>query len=172
MKRVQFYRLLVFIGVALAVLAGGFYIGGKYGFDIFKSQARKQAEVAAIEADLNMGLNEGRIANTTGRIKSMDTKTGSLVLLDQTLGTVYKAPGGFVERTILIDARTTLVKEESSGGPHFVIGIGELRPGQSVAAYLAKNDFSENNALAKEVVLYEYIPAYTPSAPTLAGQGL
>ena len=159
MKKSQFSQFLVFIAITLIVLGAGFYIGVTYGPNALRTEAQRKAEIVAIEKDLSSGLNTGHFSTVTGRIKLVNAQAGTFVFLDQTLGVITKAPGGVVERTIVTDNHTILAKEETAGGPHFPIRISELRPGQSVAIYLVKSDLSEDNAAAKEVVVYEYIPA-------------
>lgn len=166
MRKERLLKWVIFIVLLLAVMSAGFYWGATYGLDIFKSEARKQAEIAAIEKDLVSGLSEGRTANVMGRIKSIDPKTGVISFLDQTLGAVYKAPRGVVTRIIQIDERTLIVKEEAAGGPHFLIRVDQLKAGQLAAIYLAASDFKTDKAIAKEII----IPVYAPLDAALAGQ--
>jgi hypothetical protein len=166
MRKDRLLKWVVFIVLLLAVMGAGFYWGATYGLDIFKSEARRQAEIATIEKDLVTGLSEGRTANVVGRIRSVDPETGTISFLDQTLGAVYKAPGGVVARIIQFDKQTLIVREEVAGGPHFLIRADQLKAGQLVAIYLAAADFKTDKAVAKEII----VPVYAPLDPDLAGQ--
>lgn len=147
-----------YVAFALVVLVAGYYVGGKYGFDIFKTQNQKQLEISEVEKTLNENLDKGLTSTVGGRVLAVDMVNRSIRFADQTLGVIRKAPGGIVERIILTDDRTLFVREEVVDGPHFLISLDRAQVGQYITVYLAKSEFQASNAVAKEVIVHEYIP--------------
>ncbi len=154
----KYYRFAVYLVLLLALLAGGYYLGGTYGFSPFETAQQQQKKIVETEKTLADGRTQGLISLVGGRILEMSEDGASMKLADKALGVIYKAPSGVVERTILIDKSTLIVREEVSGGPHFIITADRLRPGYFVSVYLTRNDLKVDKATAKEIVVNEFVP--------------
>ena len=149
-------NILLIIFLALFFVALGFFIGEEFGYDLFTTEGERQQSFAEREAELVAGLDRGQMRTANGRILSVDLEAGTLRFADATLAAIIRSDASTIERTVALDERTIVGRQEVADGPRFRTDREQLRAGQSVLLWFSKNDFDAPNPLAKAIIIQEY----------------